>query len=326
MNAFIGPLIDLVVVGAIIFSAVSGAERGMVLIALELVSFIMATTLAFAAYHFAGAAVTSLTHATAALGNIAGFVIVWVITEVACALLIRFTILPHLHRNMQLSAPNRAGGSILNALKTAAIIALGLSIFAGLPLSAATKQPVAHSLAGRAALAATGALPRSLTTGLSRDLTDSLNFFTVTAEPESEERIKLGFTTTEISMAPQAEADMLVMLNHERTSRGLKPLTLNVTARAVARAYSADMFARGYFSHINPEGKSPFDRMRAGGVDFGSAGENLALAPTLQLAHDGLMKSPGHRANILNPNFHTVGIGIQDGGPYGLMITQDFTD
>ena len=57
-----------------------------------------------------------------------------------------------------------------------------------------------------------------------------------------------------------------------------------------------------------------------------AAGENLALAPTLQLAHDGLMKSPGHRANILSTNYRTVGIGIVDGGPYGLMVTQDFTD
>jgi len=119
---------------------------------------------------------------------------------------------------------------------------------------------------------------------------------------------------------------VLVLLNHERTTRGLPALTFNDTARTVARAHSTDMFARGYFSHINPEGKNPFDRMRAGGVKFGSAGENLALAPTLALAHTGLMNSPGHRANILSPNYTTVGIGIVDGGPYGLMVTQDFTD
>jgi uncharacterized protein YkwD len=94
----------------------------------------------------------------------------------------------------------------------------------------------------------------------------------------------------------------------------------------VARAYSADMFARGYFSHLDPDGKSPFDRMRAGDVEFGTAGENLALAPTLKLAHQGLMNSPGHRANILKPEYRTVGIGIVDGGAYGLMVTQDFTD
>ena len=58
-------------------------------------------------------------------------------------------------------------------------------------------------------------------------------------------------------------------------------------------------------------------RMRDAGVVFGTAGENLALAPSLDIAHTGLMNSPGHRANILNRSFTKVGIGVLDGGPYG---------
>ncbi|WP_432711580.1 CAP domain-containing protein, partial [Pedobacter sp.] len=85
-----------------------------------------------------------------------------------------------------------------------------------------------------------------------------------------------------------------------------------------------DMFDRGYFSHYTPEGEDPFARIRKYRVSFMSAGENLALAQTLPLAHVGLMNSPGHRANILNPSFGRLGIGILDGGIYGLMITQNF--
>src|SRR6185503_18152883 len=76
----------------------------------------------------------------------------------------------------------------------------------------------------------------------------------------------------------------------------------------------------GYFAHETPEGLSPFDRMRAANVRFLVAGENLALAPTLSLAHTGLMNSPGHRANILRPQFGRVGIGIMDGGMRGLRV------
>jgi uncharacterized protein YkwD len=86
------------------------------------------------------------------------------------------------------------------------------------------------------------------------------------------------------------------------------------------------MFARGYFAHETPEGESPFDRFNKAGITYRTAGENLALAPTLSLAHTGLMNSPGHRANILNPEFGRVGIGIIDGGLHGLMVTQDFRD
>ena len=73
-----------------------------------------------------------------------------------------------------------------------------------------------------------------------------------------------------------------------------------------------------------PEGEDPFARMREAHISFMTAGENLALAQTLSIAHTGLMHSPGHRANILNPAFHRVGIGIIEGGVHGLMISQEF--
>ena len=84
------------------------------------------------------------------------------------------------------------------------------------------------------------------------------------------------------------------------------------------------MFARSYFSHSTPEGRSPFDRLRAARLGFRAAGENLALSPNLKQAHQGLMNSPGHRANILNPAFGRLGVGIVDGGRRGLMVTQTF--
>jgi len=84
------------------------------------------------------------------------------------------------------------------------------------------------------------------------------------------------------------------------------------------------MFARGYFAHDTPENRDPFDRMREAGVRFVVAGENLAHGPTIQIAHTGLMNSPGHRANILRAQFGRVGIGIMDGGKRGLMVTQNF--
>jgi uncharacterized protein YkwD len=94
--------------------------------------------------------------------------------------------------------------------------------------------------------------------------------------------------------------------------------------KEVARAHSKDMFVKSYFSHINKDNESPAQRARNAGVRFITAGENLALAPTLKLAHEGLMNSPGHRANILRRSFGRVGIGILDGGKHGLMVTQNF--
>jgi uncharacterized protein YkwD len=117
---------------------------------------------------------------------------------------------------------------------------------------------------------------------------------------------------------------MLNLVNEERAKAGLAPLASDPELSEVARQHSLDMFRKGYFSHYTLDGKSPFDRMKAANVKFTAAGENLALAPTLSIAHNGLMNSPGHRANILRPQFGRVGIGILDGGAQGLMISQEF--
>jgi uncharacterized protein YkwD len=68
------------------------------------------------------------------------------------------------------------------------------------------------------------------------------------------------------------------------------------------------------------------DRLQEHNVRYFLAGENLALAPTLNTAHEGLMNSPGHRANILEKNFRRIGIGVIDNGVYGKMFVQVFAD
>ncbi|UBV44413.1 CvpA family protein (plasmid) [Deinococcus taeanensis] len=136
--------------------------------------------------------------------------------------------------------------------------------------------------------------------------------------------VDLPFTVRDAPPAPLLEARMLELVNAARAKAGLPGLRADPALRAVARRHSADMFARGYFAHVNPDGASPFDRMKGAGVRYFTAGENLALAPTVGAAHVNLMNSPGHRANILGRRFGRVGIGIVDGGHRGVMVTQAF--
>lgn len=150
----------------------------------------------------------------------------------------------------------------------------------------------------------------------------TLNLLTI--EPESTERVELPFTVKNTRPMPGVEAKMLELVNQERVAAGLKPLAPDSELTEVARRHSADMLARGYFAHETPEGLDPFERIREAGVGFLVAGENLALARSVEIAHSGLMNSPGHRANILRPQFGRVGIGIMDGGIRGLMVTQKF--
>jgi uncharacterized protein YkwD len=146
----------------------------------------------------------------------------------------------------------------------------------------------------------------------------------LTVDPNSNKKVPLGFTYDKAQVRPFLEIKMLELVNKERIKEGLPPVKADPEMTRVARAHSSDMFVRGYFAHNTPEGKTPFDRMRASGIQFTAAGENLALAQTLEIAHTNLMNSPGHRANILHPAFGRLGIGVLDGGFYGLMISQEF--
>lgn len=141
---------------------------------------------------------------------------------------------------------------------------------------------------------------------------------------EEGKSVKLPFIVKRPTTRTELETEMLVLVNQERKKKGLRLLKADPEIAITARKHSADMFLRGYFSHYTPEGVDPFGRMRKDKIRFLTAGENLALAQTLQIAHKELMESPGHRANILNPAFGRLGIGILDGGIYGLMITQNF--
>ena len=123
-----------------------------------------------------------------------------------------------------------------------------------------------------------------------------------------------------------AENRMLVLVNRVRQQNGLKVLQMDPILQEAAREHSLDMYQRHYFSHVTPDGKSPFDRMRAHQSRFVTAGENIAFAPDVDEAYQSLLASPDHRANLLNADFRCVGIGVYRATGYEEMFTQDFTD
>ncbi|MDU4960845.1 MAG: CAP domain-containing protein [Sporomusaceae bacterium] len=121
-----------------------------------------------------------------------------------------------------------------------------------------------------------------------------------------------------------AEQRAFELLNADRRANGLPPLRLNGSLVVLAEAYARDMIERDYFSHYNPEGQSPFDRMKAYGLDYRYAGENLAIHHSIEAAQQELMNSPGHRANILGANYSEVGIGVCYDSRGSLYVVQEF--
>lgn len=115
-------------------------------------------------------------------------------------------------------------------------------------------------------------------------------------------------------------------VNRERAAHGLRPLVLDSQLSGVAEEHASDMAQRRYFSHTSRTGSSPFDRMRAAGVSFTYAGENIAMAPNEVVADAALFKSLPHRANTLSESYTRVGIAVVRDEQGNLLFVEDFSD
>ena len=144
----------------------------------------------------------------------------------------------------------------------------------------------------------------------------------VTIEPTIDEKL-------EIATEAQAEALMLKLVNRDRKKHGLPPLERSAEVTAVSRAHSVEMKETGVVAHISPTTGSAADRVRAAKIRTSVVLENVARAYGVAEAQDGLMNSPGHRANLLSDLVTHVGIGIVFGEETDnrreMFVTQVFT-
>ncbi len=123
--------------------------------------------------------------------------------------------------------------------------------------------------------------------------------------------------------AASPAAAVLALVNEQRQQAGCSPVTADTRLDALATAFSDDMAARGFFDHTDPDGHTPWDRAKAAGIT-NLGGENIARGQaTPEAVMTAWMNSPGHRANILNCKFTTLGIGVHQGSG-GPWWTQDF--
>ena len=116
------------------------------------------------------------------------------------------------------------------------------------------------------------------------------------------------------------EQRVLELVNIERANHGVSPLAWHAGLGAISRAHSEDMVRRGFFAHTCPSGRTPRDRMRAAGIRYSFAAENIAAGQrTPESVVTAWMNSPGHRNNILHPSLRHLGVGF-----YNFHWTQKF--
>jgi len=315
--------VDIAVVFLLAVYALQGLQRGFLLGLVDLLVFVASLVVALRFYPLAVGAMQPYLPLSTALLKPLAFLGLWLLADVLLGALARLLAAPGAVLT-RLSAVNAALGVLPGVLKGGVVAALVLALALALPLPEPVKDDITASALGGRLASETVQLERTLHDVFNDAVLEGINFATV--RPQANERVPLKFTVPDARIDEEAEARMLALLNDERARAGLRPLKVDPLLVTAARSHARDMLAQGYFAHVDNEGKTPADRARAAGVRFTVLGENLALAPTVELAHRGLMDSPGHRANILSPDYTRVGIGVADAGMHGKVFAQDFAD
>jgi uncharacterized protein YkwD len=220
--------------------------------------------------------------------------------------------------------PDRATGVIISFVNACIILVFVFVAVTAVPDVLIIKEGVEKSKIAHEVLTIAQRFGGSSVTSLEQSIKDNVRF--VTIDPLSGESLQLPFTLQRWNLMDDMEdaSRMVTLINNERTKMHLNPLIPDNYLATIASSHSRDMFERKYFSHSSPEGKTMKDRLEAAHISFLSAAENLAFAPDITTAHEGLMNSALHKAAILDPSFLRVGVGVIDSGSSGIMVTELF--
>jgi hypothetical protein len=128
--------------------------------------------------------------------------------------------------------------------------------------------------------------------------------------------------SSEVFLAAVVPGELIALTNDERTNDNLPAVKKNQLLTNAAQAKAEDMAAKGYFSHLGPDGKEPWSWITAAGYDYRFAGENLAVRfVDSSDVVKAWMASPSHRDNIVKPNYTEIGVGVANGVYQGQPAT-----
>ena len=317
--------IDLIIICLVLYELYQGWKAGFIALGITFISFALSLWLAIVLRM----PVTQFFSVKFGIAPVWSTILSYVgITLVAQTILVHVfsLIISHFPLKIEKSKVNNALGALVSGVNGITTVAFVLVLLLALPLRGTVRSDIRSSLIGGTIVNMVEKYGGPIKTAVSDVQKTAAKFLTV--DPNSKESMPLSISpdAKDLEINDTAERKLLELVNKERKTAGVSELVVDVRIVKVARDHSRDMFMRRYFSHFTPDGKDLGVRLKDGEVPFSEAGENIAFAPDVDMAHQGLLNSPEHKKNMLDPAFHHVGIGVISTNRDGLMVTEDFVN
>lgn len=320
-------MLDFLLGAGLIVALVRGYSRGFLRGALGLVVTLAAIWFGYRA----GPSVSGIVQSWSGAGPVAGRVIGSVL--VFGAILVAGTFITQ--RSVAILGPlrvfDRLAGSFVSGLWYVVVVALVLLVAGSAPnLLPGTDGLLSASRVARVITAEDAPVTPAVSRFLGDRVIESLvnlNRLVGRSQVVVEDAARVEIPLIEepdLHDRPESARELFERLNRMRFEEGIPPLSWSGALAEVAAGHGKEMYQEGYFSHLSPTTGSVDRRLEAVGVPFLVVGENLALSPTAETAHEGLVASPSHRATMLDPRFKRVGVSALE-GPFGLMVVQVFS-
>jgi len=318
-----GNWVDLVILFVVIYFASEAFRIGFWAILANFLSFLASLLISLWGFRYASQLLQENFTLSRSISNAIGFFLIATISEGVMGYLTFIAV-----RKLPASITRKWWAKVLALIPGTGegiiLVSFILTLFLALPVYPNIKNDITDSKIGGVLVKNTTVLEAKIVDVFGGVLEDSLTYLTI--KTDSHDSIPIISETWGLAVDEASENELFRLVNEERIKRGVHALEWRTEAVPVARVHAQDMWEKSYFGHVSPEGYDVGDRLGRAGINFTFAGENLALAPTVVTAHNGLMESTGHRENILDINFRRVAIGVIDNGIYGKMFVQIFTD
>ncbi|HEX3723403.1 MAG TPA: CvpA family protein [Nitrolancea sp.] len=316
--------IDGVIFLIVLAATLAGIRRGFLRGTLDIAAIVVSILVASYSYHRAADLISSRIRMSQVVASVIGFIVVGGVVQILFSIFVIGPLWPLITTARQIPISKEIDallGIIPGAIKGVALAMVLVLVLVLTPLGSDFDKPIGQSTLARHLLSGENRVVAGADGHVGINLAD----FMLVTEPNPDTGTTLPFTVSSgLSESTTDEQKMLEDVNSARADHGLPALKADPQLRQIAAAHSEEMLQLGYFSHTSPLHGSPTDRAEAANISFTALGENIAYAPTEAVAERGLMRSPGHEANILSTEYTRVGIGVIV-TPFGTrMFTQDF--